>query len=93
MVNWNGQASGFVLGLNGLQPAKGQEELASILDKLGQRVEAFFRDFHNTTSQEEIHQEILHRNGLRRNRHSYSDFHLFGVESKILATSVTPEGP
>jgi tetratricopeptide (TPR) repeat protein len=49
--------------LNGLEPATTQEELAPILQKTGERVEAFFQDFHNTSSREEIREETLHRNG------------------------------
>ena len=49
--------------LKGLEPAKSQEELSSILQEVGERVEAFFRDFHSTTSQEVVRQELLRRNG------------------------------
>lgn len=49
--------------LNGVEPATSQDELASILQKTGERVEGFFQDFHNTSSREEIREEILHRNG------------------------------
>lgn len=49
--------------LKELEPANGQEELTSILQKVGERVEAFFRDFHNTISQEQIRQELLRREG------------------------------
>jgi tetratricopeptide repeat protein len=49
--------------LSGLEGAKDQEDLPEILQKGGERVEAYFRDFHNTISKEEIRQEILHKNG------------------------------
>lgn len=49
--------------LKGLELAKDQGELSAILQNVGERVEGFFRDFHNTTSQEQVRQEILHRNG------------------------------
>jgi len=43
--------------LKGLAPAESQEELATILQKVGENVKAFFRDFPSTTSEEEIRQE------------------------------------
>ena len=43
--------------LKGLTPAQSQEELGTILQKVGESVLAFFRDFPNTTSVEEIRQE------------------------------------
>jgi tetratricopeptide (TPR) repeat protein len=49
--------------LQGLEPAKGQEELPAILEKIGEHVERFFRDFHNSISHEEVRQEALTRNG------------------------------
>jgi tetratricopeptide (TPR) repeat protein len=49
--------------LNGLQPAQSQDELPTILQKAGERVQGFFHDFHNTVSHEEIRQEILRRDG------------------------------
>ena len=49
--------------LQGIEPAKDQQELPSILHNIGERVDAFFRDFHNTISREEIRQEILSRKG------------------------------
>lgn len=49
--------------LNGVELAKSQAQLQSILQEVGDRVEAFFRDFHNTISKEEIRQEALRRNG------------------------------
>jgi tetratricopeptide (TPR) repeat protein len=49
--------------LNGLEPARGQEELPSILQKVGERVEAFFLDFHNTSSREEVYQQLVRRDG------------------------------
>jgi hypothetical protein len=43
--------------LKGLATAQSQEELATLLRKVGENVEAFFRDFPSTTSVEEIRQE------------------------------------
>jgi hypothetical protein len=43
--------------LKGLATAQSQEELAVLLRKVGENVLAFFRDFPNTTSVEEIRQE------------------------------------
>ncbi len=49
--------------LKGLEPASDQTLLASILDQTGKRVEDSFRDFPNTVSVEQIHQEKLQRHG------------------------------
>jgi tetratricopeptide (TPR) repeat protein len=49
--------------LEGIELAKDQQELPSILQNIGEQAEAFFRDFHDTISREEIRQEILHRDG------------------------------
>ena len=49
--------------VQGLEPANSQEELSSILEQTGDCVEAFFRDFHNTNSREEVRQELLHPGG------------------------------
>ena len=45
--------------LKGLATAQSQEELATLLRKVGENVLAFFRDFPNTTSVEVIRQERL----------------------------------
>jgi len=47
--------------LAGLQPATDQRPLNSILSAVGKTVAEFFRNFPNTTSLEEIHQEKLDR--------------------------------
>ena len=49
--------------LKGLEPASDQSQLASILDEAGKRVADSFRDFPNTVSVEEVHQEKLQRRG------------------------------
>jgi hypothetical protein len=49
--------------LKGLEPAADQSPLASILDEAGKRVADSFRDFPNTVSVEQIHQEKLQRKG------------------------------
>jgi len=49
--------------LKGLEPARNQDELVTLLARVGERVEAFFRTFPNTVSTEEIHQESLRRDG------------------------------
>jgi len=43
--------------LKGLETAPSQEELAMLLQKVGENVVAFFRDLPNTTSVEEVRQE------------------------------------
>ena len=47
--------------LKGLEPAADQAPLASILSGVGKSVAEFFKDFPNTVSLEEIHQEKLGR--------------------------------
>jgi tetratricopeptide (TPR) repeat protein len=49
--------------LKGLEPAADQSPLASILDETGKRVADSFRDFPNTVSVEQVHQEKLQRRG------------------------------
>lgn len=49
--------------LKGLEPAKDQTELEPILEAVGKKVTALFRDFQSTTSVEEIRQEKIGRNG------------------------------
>jgi hypothetical protein len=49
--------------LRGYEPAQSQEALPSILQRVGENVAAFFRDFPNTTSVERIRQERLYRRG------------------------------
>jgi tetratricopeptide (TPR) repeat protein len=47
--------------LNGLEPATDQGQLDSILSAVGKTVAEFFRNFPNTSSLEQIHQEKLRR--------------------------------
>jgi Tfp pilus assembly protein PilF len=47
--------------LKGLEPATDQKQLDSILSAVGKTVAEFFRNFPNTTSLEQIHQEKLGR--------------------------------
>jgi hypothetical protein len=47
--------------LEGIEPAAGQERLGPILSAVGKNVAAFFRNFPNTSSLEQIHQEELRR--------------------------------
>lgn len=54
---------GKVPELMGLEPARSQDELAPILEKVGKSVEAFFRNFPNTISNEEIREESLRQDG------------------------------
>ena len=49
--------------LKDLVPATDQSPLDSVLDAVGKRVEAYFRNFPNTVSLEEIHQEKLSHKG------------------------------
>lgn len=49
--------------LQGLEPAKNQDELKPILAEVGKNVAALFRTFQDSTSRETIHQERLRHNG------------------------------
>ena len=49
--------------IGGLEPAKDQEQLSSILDGVGAKVLELIKDFPNTSSLEAIHQEKLRRKG------------------------------
>jgi hypothetical protein len=49
--------------LRGYEPAQSQEALPAILQRVGEKVAAFFRDFPNTTSIERIRLERLYRRG------------------------------
>ena len=56
-VNWTvKQLTEALPELKGLEPAASKDALPEILRKTGANVEAFFRDFVNTTSLEEIHE-------------------------------------
>jgi hypothetical protein len=50
--------------LRKLQPAAGQQRLPSILANVGTNVAAFFRDFPNTTSVEQVQEEMLSQTGV-----------------------------
>ena len=54
---------GRVPELAGLQPAPDQGELPQLLKRVGEGVEAFFRQLPNTSSHEEIREEVLRRDG------------------------------
>jgi len=49
--------------LEGLQPAKSQDELGRILDKVGGNVSAFFHNLSNTCSVEEVRHQRLNSKG------------------------------
>jgi tetratricopeptide (TPR) repeat protein len=49
--------------LQGMRVASNQDELKGILKKVGEGVEAFFKNFPNTVSLEQVHQELLGKNG------------------------------
>ncbi len=49
--------------LEGLEAAESQRRLPEMLTKLGEYVDAFFRNFSNTVSAEEIHEEKLRSGG------------------------------
>jgi len=49
--------------LKGLEPAQSAEGLSPLMQQVGESVEAFFRNFPNTISMEEIREERLSRDG------------------------------
>jgi len=60
--------------ISGLEFGPDQEELGSLLGKMGERVEAFFRNFANTSSKEQVLLERLRSDGSRdaSSRHEYN---------------------
>lgn len=80
--------------LAGLEPAAGQEELPPILARIGQSVESFFQQLPNTSSREEIREEVLRRNGEVQNTIEESFMYLlvvspeqFGIDLKEMRSS------
>ncbi len=53
--------------LKDLEPAPGQEDLAGLVQRVGEEVAAFFRNFPNTVSLEDIRAEILRHDGKVKN--------------------------
>ncbi|MGO9269504.1 MAG: hypothetical protein ACLQOO_04480 [Terriglobia bacterium] len=49
--------------LKGLDAATDQGQLDSLLAGVGKNVASFFRNFPNTVSEEQVHEELLHRSG------------------------------
>ncbi|HEV2352542.1 MAG TPA: tetratricopeptide repeat protein [Terriglobia bacterium] len=49
--------------LHGLEPASGTEDVAAILKQAGENVQAFFNNFQNTMSVEQVREERLNKNG------------------------------
>jgi hypothetical protein len=49
--------------LQGLEPARDQERLPQLVERVGQGVAAYFKNFPNTISLEVIHAEVLNRDG------------------------------
>lgn len=49
--------------LQSLDPAKGIEDVAAILNKAGEDVQAFFGNFQNTASEERVREERLNKDG------------------------------
>lgn len=49
--------------LHGLQPPSGAEDMAAILQKVGENVQSFFTNFQNTMSMEQVREERLNKNG------------------------------
>ncbi len=49
--------------LKGIRLASNQDELGVVLKNVGEGVESFFKNFPNTVSLEQVHQELLGKNG------------------------------
>ncbi|MGB7592398.1 MAG: tetratricopeptide repeat protein [Terriglobia bacterium] len=49
--------------LKGVRLASNQDELGVVLKNVGEGVESFFKNFPNTVSLEQVHQELLGKNG------------------------------
>jgi hypothetical protein len=65
VVDWSpSELERAVPELKRLKPAATQQDLPAILEKAGANVAAFFRDFPNTTSIEQLQEEILGENGM-----------------------------
>ena len=62
--------------IRGLEPAKDQEQLSSILDGVGAKISELIKNFPNTSSLEAIHQEKLSHKG-KSQRHPGSEISVF----------------
>lgn len=49
--------------LSGVTPVADQKELSGLLQRVGENVETFFKLLPNTSSREEVHEEVLRRDG------------------------------
>ncbi len=75
IVDWStAECIRAVPALKKLQPARTQEELPAILDKVGKNVATLFSSFPNTSSREKVIQEILRPDGSVRES-SYQEFY------------------
>ena len=72
--------------LKGVKPAQDQSELPEILRQVGEKVEAFFHDFSNTSSLEQVNEEYLKRDGKIKDSATL-EFQY------VCLTSPTPETP
>ncbi len=63
--------------LAGLEPTTDQEQLPDLLNHVGQQVEHFFQNLPNTSSLEDIRQELLGRDGRVRHRRDVEFQYLF----------------
>ena len=81
--------------LSSLQLNQGQDELSDLLEKAGDRVVTFFRDFPNTSSKEQIHmQRYLSENQTSKQRESESQPALLDTAGTgpVAAPLVDPRG-
>jgi len=61
-----GALMGVIPELRGMEPAASQDDLAAVLTRLGEGVQAFFQNFPNTVSEEQVREERLGKKGETR---------------------------
>ena len=75
--------------LNGLEAATSQDALPTILQKVGANVEAFFRGFSNTVSEEDIRVENLRADGQFKGSHNEKDNYLLAAKPEKWGLGLT----
>jgi Tfp pilus assembly protein PilF len=75
--------------LKGMEAAANQDALPTILQKVGQNVEAFFHGFSNTVSEEDIRVENLHSDGHFKGGHSEKDNYLLAAKPEKWGLGLT----
>jgi len=75
--------------LKGLEAAPNQDALPTILQKVGENVEAFFRDFSNTVSEEDIRVENLRADGQFKGGRTEKDNYLLTAKPEKWGLGLT----